>query len=214
MKEILKITNYEKELEKKGRMIEYQIEGDKNLEENLQDFDDEELQEGSLAGNEEGEKDLDDKSLNLSDIEDEEIEQYILTKEESAMKSIIWHHIHKEWLDEQEIKERKRNQKSSSGVRRKKKSKELVNAPDAVTAILNHSKIGSKINHDALNRLFEDSVTKKLKTEGAVKSEKAEDLDENDLEPNYERPLRIPISNIRSSRIEIKDEERRNMTME
>jgi len=62
------------------------------------------------------------------------------------MKSIIWHHIHKEWLDEQEIKERKRNQKSSSGVRRKKKTKELVNAPDAVSAILNHSKIGSKIN--------------------------------------------------------------------
>jgi len=28
MKEILKITNYEKELEKKSRMIEYQIEGD------------------------------------------------------------------------------------------------------------------------------------------------------------------------------------------
>ena len=131
------------------------------------------------------------------------------------MKSIIWHHIHKDWLDEQEIKERKRNQKSSSGVRRKKKSKELINAPDAVTAILNHSKIGNKINQDALTRLFEDTVTKRLKTEGGsgLNAEKAEEQEgDPEREPASPNDMRMGIA--RSSRIEIRDSERINMTAE
>lgn len=59
---------------------------------------------------------------------------------------MIWHDIHRDWLEEQKIKERKKRIKSTSGVRRKKKTRELVDAPDAVSAILNHSKIGNKIN--------------------------------------------------------------------
>lgn len=37
----------------------------------------------------------------------------------------------------------------------------VVDAPNAVSAILNHSKIGSKINSDALNNLFYDELNKR-----------------------------------------------------
>lgn len=143
MKEILKITDYEKELEKKGKVIEEKVSRCEDLEENAES-DDEDNEE-------------------LNDVNDGEIDNYILTPEESALKSIIWHKIHREWLEEQKIKERKKDMKSSNLIKRKKKSKELVEAPDAVSAILNHSKIGSKVNQEALSRLFKDSINKKLK---------------------------------------------------
>lgn len=146
MKEILKITNYEKEMERKGRMIESGVEKEsgKEPEVGLK----EEEQEGKLP-----------------EIDDDEIDQYILTKEERAIKSIIWHEMHKDWLEEQALKEKKKKMKMRTGVRRKKKTKELVDAPDAVSAILNHSKIGNKINSNALSQLFngKDSVSKRLK---------------------------------------------------
>jgi transcription factor IIIB subunit 2 len=150
----------------------------------------------------------DEKDKNLSEIDDDEIEQYILTHEESALKSIIWHHIHKEWLEEQDIKERKRNLKTSSGIRRKKKSKELVNAPDAVSAILNHSKIGNKLNSDALSRLFNDSLQKKLKVEG-VKVNSGDEMKSEDE--------RLDLKNFGSSRgaiIQVGAEEKGYMSRE
>lgn len=142
-KEILKITNYEKEADRKKNMITNQS------EETISDI----RETGS--SNEE----------NLSEIDDEEIDQYILTKEESSIKSLIWHHIHKDWLMEQDMKKKKKNLKVAKGIRRKKKTRELVDAPDAVSAILNHSKIGHKVNGSALSKLFDDRVTKKLKIE-------------------------------------------------
>lgn len=41
---------------------------------------------------------------NLSEEEDNEIQQFLLTPEESHIKTVIWNHIHKEWLDEQNLK--------------------------------------------------------------------------------------------------------------
>jgi transcription factor IIIB subunit 2 len=157
MKEILKITNYEKEMEKKGKMIEFKIDGEEESAKPVEN-------DAEKAKRQEEEE---EKDKNLSEIDEDDIEQYILTHEESALKSIIWHHIHKEWLEEQEIKEKKKNLKSTSGVRRKKKTRELVDAPDAVSAILNHSKIGNKLNSNALNRLFNDPVKKRLKIENS-----------------------------------------------
>ena len=37
----------------------------------------------------------------------------------------------------------------------------MIDAPNAVSAILKHSKIGSKINEDALNNLFHDELNKR-----------------------------------------------------
>ena len=198
MKEILKITNYEREMEKKGKLIEFQIQGEGVIDEEIENDEDDTSKR--FAEDEE-------KDKNLSEIDDDEIEQYILTHEESALKSIIWHHIHKEWLEEQDIKERKRNLKSSTGVRRKKKIRELVDAPDAVSAILNHSKIGNKLNSAALGRLFDDSVQKKLKIEG-LKSQgyvKSEDEDS---------PMGLNGGYVRGARIQVDEEEKGNMSAE
>lgn len=183
MKEILKITNYEKEMEKKGKMIEYQMDDE---EAGLVDQDD--------PANVQKQEEEEEKDKNLSEIDDDEIEQYILTHEESALKSIIWHHIHKEWLEEQEIKEKKKNLKSTSGVRRKKKTRELVDAPDAVSAILNHSKIGNKLNSNALNKLFNDPVQKKLKVENRkIEGEEVKHEDQPASSRGYSRGIRIKV---------------------
>ena len=93
----------------------------------------------------------------LSDIDDEEIDQYILTDEESTIKCLIWHSMHKDWLNEQFVKEQKKKSRKNSIVKKRKKTnKELVDAPNPVDAILNHSNIGKKINESALNNLFEE----------------------------------------------------------
>lgn len=41
----------------------------------------------------------------------------------------------------------------------------VVDAPNAVSAILNHSKIGGKLNSDALNNLFYEEMNKRKTTE-------------------------------------------------
>lgn len=82
-----------------------------------------------------------------------------------------------------------------------------------MTAILNHSKIGNKINQDALTRLFEDTVTKRLKTEGGLNAEKAEEL-EGDFGREQTPPNSLGMGLARSARIEIRESERGNMTAE
>lgn len=42
-------------------------------------------------------------------------------------------------------------------LKRKKKRKELIDASDATTALLDYSKIGDRLNKDALSELFKDS---------------------------------------------------------
>ena len=113
IKEILKLANYEKELVKKASQIEEKIcqpsdelstTGDLSKDTTLAIF-----------------TDYTDK--NDEDIDDEEINSYLLSKEESIMKSIVWHNMHKDWLEEQKIKEKKKS-KGASASKRKKKNKE------------------------------------------------------------------------------------------
>ena len=112
-------------------------------------------------------------------MDDDEINNCILSKEEIAVKSIVWHWIHRDWIEEQKLKEKKKNVKNSNMMKRKKNTKTLVNAPDAVSAILNHSKIGKRLNSDALERLFQDSILKKQKIDFAagIKPEQEKDQD-------------------------------------
>lgn len=209
--EVLKIASYEKELEQKAKQIESAIikiedppeplppgplplrghqlqnsnqvtEIDQTTQDNSQNnYVSELLPQKALTPEEQ-------EAQEEAAIDDEEIEKYILSKEESAIKSILWHRMHKDWLDEQKMKEQKK-QKSGAASKRKKKSKErtfcftlVVEASDPASAILNHSKLGGKVNPEALQNLFEspglgkraamgvaDSVAsqKLLKSEGA-----------------------------------------------
>ena len=138
--EILKITNYEKELAKKAKQIEDKINEETEGDDKAVEDESKALVPVGAGG---GDMELDE----------DEIESYILSKEESAVKSRIWHNMHKEWLEEQELKDKKRG-KSASGVKRRKKTKEVVDAADPVSAILN-SKIGMKVDETALTHLFQ-----------------------------------------------------------
>ena len=62
-----------------------------------------------------------DYEEDLSDINEEEIKHFILSPEESAMKSIIWHNMHREWLEEQTNKKKCLNEKKTTTKKRKKK---------------------------------------------------------------------------------------------
>jgi transcription factor IIIB 90 kDa subunit len=145
--EVLRIASYEKELEKKAKQIENAITKIEdppeplppghlplrghNLESNTQASEiGQTLSETNLNNSTQTEL-LQQKILTLEEqdaleeaaIDDEEIEKYILSKEESAIKSILWHRMHKDWLDEQEMKEKKK-QKGGVANKRRKKNKE------------------------------------------------------------------------------------------
>lgn len=145
--EVLKIASYERELEKKAKQIEsaiikiedppeplpphllplrgHQIENSTMVSENDQTISEinlskcsqpELLQLKVLTPEEQ-------EALEEAAIDDEEIDKYILSKEESAIKSLLWHRMHKDWLEEQEMKEKKK-QKGSVSNKRRKKNKE------------------------------------------------------------------------------------------
>ncbi len=114
IKEILKLANYEKELVKKASQIEQEI-ADPTEASSLADA--EGTKETSLvvfSG---------EAAAKEEDLDEEEINSYLLSKEESIMKSIVWHNMHKDWLEEQAIKEKKKS-KGASASKRRKKNKE------------------------------------------------------------------------------------------
>lgn len=118
IKEILKLAHYEKELVKKASQIEQEI-----AEPNENDVPVEtENKENSLVVYTGGAS-----SKEEEDLDEEEINSYLLSKEESIMKSIVWHNMHKDWLEEQAIKEKKKNKGASASKRRKKNKERKLN---------------------------------------------------------------------------------------
>jgi len=128
--EILRLANIEKEMVKRAKIIESEISEPQGGR-----ADDQSTTLGVQSNNEDGANSevtstalvpVKEENITQKDeeeIDDEEIEGYLLTKEESQVKSIIWHQMHKDWLEEQEIKKKKKN-KNNSGVKRRKKNKE------------------------------------------------------------------------------------------
>lgn len=114
IKEILKLANYEKELVKKASQIEQEIV---------------EPTEGSSIAEVDASKETavvmftGESAPKEEDLDEEEINSYLLSKEESIMKSLVWHNMHKDWLEEQAIKEKKKS-KGASASKRRKKNKE------------------------------------------------------------------------------------------
>lgn len=123
IKEILKLANYEKELVKKASQIEQEI-ADPNEETTYADGDPEKGTDSALViftGETAPPKD--------EDLDDDEINSYLLSKEESIMKSLVWHNMHKDWLEEQAIKEKKKSKGASASKRRKKnKERKLISS--------------------------------------------------------------------------------------
>lgn len=117
IKEILKLANFEKELVKKASQIEQEIAEPVQANEGGEQGDEANPTQTSLV------LFTNEPTAGEEDLDDEEIESYLLSKEESIMKSLMWHNMHKDWLEEQAIKEKKKN-KNGSGVKRRKKNKE------------------------------------------------------------------------------------------
>lgn len=130
--DILRLTQYEKGLAKKANnQIKQANDEGEGSESNQPDQKIEESQtsENDLAlvpvqsSAEKTQAGAGSTEKTSDEIDEEEIEHYILSKEESQIKSIMWHRMHKDWLEEQEIKEKKKN-KATPGTKRRKKVRE------------------------------------------------------------------------------------------
>lgn len=115
IQEILKMANYENELVKKASIIENEI---------AEPNDKESIDNTTISTIVRYDHDNNRDENNDRDFDDEEIEGYLLTKEESAVKSLIWHRMHKEWLEEQVVKDSKKKNKTDTATKRRKKNKE------------------------------------------------------------------------------------------
>lgn len=181
------ITNYENELRKEAEFIEQQLcdENEKDEDEDKEntkvDMNKNVIDESNkgnrqiairneekpvVVHKEEPLVDINNYNESLSDIDEDEVNQFILTPAESSLKSLLWHHIHKEWIEKQKLKEESASRERSTVRRRQTaKPKELINAPDPITALTSSSKLGERVNEKALKSLFDDKIIKKLKTE-------------------------------------------------
>ena len=125
IQEILKITNYERELEKNASIIEIQISEPETANELTVQTVSPNSAVVAVVPATATPPAVDPEA----DFDDAEIEGYLLSKEEAAVKSIIWHKMHKEWLEEQTVKENKKKNKTESATKRRKKNRERT--PDS-----------------------------------------------------------------------------------
>eukprot|EP00828_Plagiopyla_frontata_P007154 TRINITY_DN13306_c0_g1_i4.p3 TRINITY_DN13306_c0_g1~~TRINITY_DN13306_c0_g1_i4.p3 ORF type:complete len:183 (-),score=49.99 TRINITY_DN13306_c0_g1_i4:55-603(-) len=133
-----------------------------NLEElNEDDAKGEEICEGVIMQGKEKEN-----QDHLSDISDSEINQFLLSPEEQAIKSIIWHNINKDWLQEQIRKQEKITQNKITTKRKKKVTHEIINASNPVEAIKTNFKISKnkKFNDNVLKNIFPTFNSETLET--------------------------------------------------
>jgi len=182
--EYTKITNFEKELQLQADLIETQLQrGDEdspNMIPNLNTSPSDKSGESEIPATlrlvkmefenpvqvaNVKKSTLENYSESLSDVDDSDIQQFLLSPEESAIKSILWHHIHKEWIEEQSLKIESNVDKKTSVKKRKRKPREMMDAPDPITALTRSSKIGSRIDFNELSNMFEEQIIKKLKVE-------------------------------------------------
>jgi len=173
--EYKQIENYENELRREAEMIEFQL---LKEEDNKPGEKEGELPE-TAANTQEvavyekpkevilpvNKNTIDNYNETLSDIDEDEISQFILTPEESHLKSVLWHFVNKDWIEEQQLKQEiMADRKEPVKKRGQRKVKEVIDAPDAKTAIIHHSKLGARINQFALTNLLEDGPFKKIKS--------------------------------------------------
>lgn len=192
-KDYEKITNYEKELRREAELIESHLFHEEDESEGSEENDEKEGKEGKEKSNTspvKGSKELalieeekeDEKQIvpvkpysapinienyseTLSDIDDNEIQQFILTPEESSLKSILWHHIHKDWIEEQMLKKDLNAERKGPIKTRKRTVRQTINAPDVLSAVSQSTKLGNKVNQDVFKSIIEGHLMKKIKKE-------------------------------------------------
>jgi len=178
-----KITNYEDELYQEAQIIENQLKLDQS--------EDDAQSQGSSDGNNSTQDVTEEHKVNLksgdvllkgkenslsgsngltynetlSDVDESEIEQFLLTPEESELKSMLWEHIHRDWIEEQSHKKALMPDKNKIQKKRNKKKKEIIDADDPVSALQFSEKLKHRINTNAVKDLFEDPIVKKVKVE-------------------------------------------------
>ena len=109
---------------------------------------------------------VDDTMIRPDEFDEAEIEACILKPHESKFKSLAWYQLNKDWLDEQKLKKqleeaaKERNDKKPKRVKKEKKEgasePSVVSNNEVVNSIL-RSKLGKKVNTEALERLFSDA---------------------------------------------------------
>jgi transcription factor IIIB subunit 2 len=110
----------------------------------------------------------------LSDVDDEEIEAMILTEEEVALKTRIWYHSNKEYLEEMAVrrmveKDKGINPQSRKGKKHKKKMAPATTPAEAAKQLLEKKKMSKKINQAVFDDMFEspESIAK-IKARDAI----------------------------------------------
>jgi len=112
----------------------------------------------------------------LSDINDSELERYLHNDEEAKAKSLIWHELNKEYLEQLAEKEKLAEQKDQKVTQKRKRKKESTateppeTPAEATMAALKKKTSSTKLNIAALGKLFEfdeKGLNKKLKTESS-----------------------------------------------
>ena len=126
----------------------------------------------------------------LSDVDDEDIDKYIHSEKEVALKEKVWKRLHADYLEQQEVKQQRKaaqekaNKHKIHHVEKEKKSKEgkgkgksketdgkkgptarnpggpPKSAGEATAQMLAKKRISTKINYEALNKLFKDTDAK------------------------------------------------------
>lgn len=115
----------------------------------------------------------DEDDGNLSDVDDEEIDAMILTEDEVTLKTKIWYHANKEYLEEMAVKrmvekDRGVNPQSRKG-KKKKKMPQATTPGEAAKQFLEKKKLSKKINQAVFDDMFEspESIAK-LKVNHAI----------------------------------------------
>ena len=125
---------------------------------------------------------LNNEEIKADEFPEEEIEACLLKPYEVKIKTIAWYNNNKDWILEQEEKEKHKNlEKVNFKEKRKMERNRKINKKNKVKKqifsnsnnllvkkIIENSKIGSSINTSALEKLFEDAKNSKNKLESSL----------------------------------------------
>lgn len=110
----------------------------------------------------------------MSEVDDEEIDAMILTEDEVALKTKIWYHSNKEYLEEMAVRRMVEKDKgitphSRKGKKHKKKLAPATTPAEAAKQLLEKKKLSKKINQAVFDDMFEspESIAK-IKARDAI----------------------------------------------
>lgn len=103
------------------------------------------------------------EAIEGDDVDSEEINGYLLTPAEVRLRSVIWHELNKEYLDEQRAKQESEDQLRAQGKQPRKRGSKRVASSASEAAIEALGKQATKINFAFLQTLLDPSIVKSKK---------------------------------------------------